>query len=78
MVNTTRTETTLDDFETTARTKDHGILGHSDVLECNVTVTVRSIVVAEDGEHALDGDAGRVCGNDHHGLLLVHVLVVGV
>ena len=42
-----------------------------------MAVAVGGVVVAEDGEHAVDGDARGGVGDEDDGLLLVFVGVVG-
>jgi hypothetical protein len=78
VVDTARAETTLNDFETAAFTKDHVASGNADVLKCNVAVTVGCVVEAHDGQHAVHGDTGNVVGDEDDGLLLVLVTIVWV
>lgn len=78
MMDTSWAETTLDDLEAAARTKDHVLGRHADIVEGDLTVTVGCIVVAEDREHALDLDAGEIVRDQDDGLLKVGVLVVRV
>lgn len=47
VVNTPGTETALNNLEPAAWAKDHAALRHADIIEAEVTVTVRSIVIAE-------------------------------
>lgn len=65
MVDSAWAETALDDLETSAWTKNHEVVGDTDVLEGNVTVSVGSIVEAEDGKHTLDGDTRGGGWDDH-------------
>ena len=51
---------------------------HADVVECNVAVTVWSVVEAHDRQHAVDLDARRIVRDEYDRLLLVHIGVVGV
>lgn len=76
MVNATRAQTSLNNLETTALAQDDVFHRHADVLEEDVTVTVRGIIVAKDTEHAVNGDAGGVGGNEDDALLLVGAGVV--
>jgi hypothetical protein len=46
---------------------------NTDILESDVTVSVRGIVVTEDTEHAVDGDTGSVVWDEDDRLLLVCV-----
>ena len=78
MMNPPRTQSSLNNLEPASGAKDHVSVGNAHVFECDVPMPVRGVVVAEDGEHALDGDAGRACGHNHHGLLAVGVFVAGV
>lgn len=54
------------------------IQGHADVLEEDVTVTVRGVIIAKDAKHAVDGDSRGVCWDEDDTLLLVGAGVVGV
>jgi hypothetical protein len=71
-------KTTLDDLETAALAEDHVAGGHAHILKSNVAVTVRCVVEAEDGQHAVDSDTRDVIGDEDDGLLLVLVGVLGV
>ena len=68
----------MDDLETTALAKNNVIQWHTDVLEEDVAVAVRGVVVAKDTEHAVDGDSRGVCRNEDDALLLVWAGVVWV
>ena len=76
MVDTTRTKTALNNLEATALTKNDVIQRYANVLERDVTVTVRSIIVAKDTQHTVDGDSGGVCWYENDTLLLVRAGVV--
>lgn len=78
VVNTSGAQTALDDFEAAALAEDHVGGRDAHVVEGDVAVAVGGIVVAEDGEHAVYGDAGGVVGDEDDGLLLVFVGVIGV
>ncbi len=52
--------------------------GDADVLELDLHVAVRGVVIAEDGERALDRDARRVERHQHHRLLAGACRRVGV
>ena len=78
MVDTAGTKTSLDDFKAAAFAEDHVRGGDTHVIEGDVAVTVGGIVVTEHGEHAVDGDAGGVVGDEDDGLLLVFVGVLCV
>jgi hypothetical protein len=56
-MNTTRTKTALNDFEPTARAKNHIAGGDSNIVEDELAVSVRSIIVTIDRKHTLDCDA---------------------
>ena len=77
-MDTTRSKTALDDFETAALAKDEVRGGHADVLEADMAVAVGRIVVAVDRQHAVDGDSGGLGGDEDDGLLPVRVGVAGV
>ena len=68
----------LDDFEAAALAEDHVGGGHADVVEGDVAVTVRGVVEAVHAQHAVDGDAGGLGGDEDDGLLLVDRGVFGV
>ena len=68
----------LDDLETSALAEDHVGGRHPHVGEGDVPVAVRRVVEAHHGQHAVDGHAGGVAGDEDDGLLLVFVRVVGV
>lgn len=68
----------LDDFEAAAFAQDHAGGGDADIVEADVAVAVGGVVVAVDGQHAVDGDAGGVGGDEEDGLLAVGVAVGGV
>lgn len=76
VVNATRAQTSLNDLETTTLAQDDVLQRHADVLEEDVTVAVRGIIVAKDTEHAVDGDAGGISWNEDDALLLVGAGVV--
>jgi len=78
VVDASRSQTPLDDLETTALAKNHVASRHAYVVECDVAVAVGGVVVAEDGEHAVDGDARGVVRHENHGLLPILVRVVGI
>lgn len=60
VMNTSWAKSTLDDLETTTRAENHVGSWNANVLECEMTVTVRSIVVSVDRQHSVDGDAWGV------------------
>ena len=68
----------MDDLEATSGTKDHVLCWYSNVVELQVAVTVRCIIVSEDGQHAFNSDAGSGGWNEDDGLLEVWVLILGV
>lgn len=78
VVDPSRAEATLDDLEAAALAEDEVAGRHADILERDVAVAVGRVVVAVDGHHAVDGDAGRVGRHEDDGLLLVGVLVGGI
>lgn len=71
-------EAALDDLEAAAGAEDHTGVWDADVFKGDVAVAVGGVVVAHYREHALDGYAGGVGVDEHDGLLLVGVLVLGV
>jgi len=78
MVDTAGSKTALDDLETTASAEDHAAIWYANIVEADVAVTVRGVVVAEHGQHTVDGDTGGVGGDEHDGLLFVRVGVCGI
>ena len=72
----TRAKTALNNLEATALTKNDVIQRYANVLERDVTVTVRSIIVAKDTQHTVDGDSGGVGWYENDTLLLVRAGVV--
>ena len=71
-------QTALDDFETPAGAEHHVGFVDADVGEGDLAVAVGGVVEAEDGEHAVDGDAGGGGVDKDDGLLAVGVGVGGV
>jgi hypothetical protein len=53
-MNTSGTKTTLNDLESSARAKNHVASWDTNVLKANMTMSVRSIIVAVNGQHSLD------------------------
>jgi hypothetical protein len=78
VVDTARSKTALDNLETAALTENHVRDGDADVVENDVAVAVRSVIVTIDVQHAFHGDTREAGGYEDHGLLAVGVLVVGV
>ena len=66
-----RAEPSLRDLEAAAFAEQHVRRRHAHVLERDLRVPVRRIVVAEHRQHAADGDARRVHRHEDHRLLLV-------
>lgn len=71
-------KTTLDDLKAAALSKNHVLCRHTDIVEGDVAVAVWGVIVAENTQHAVDGDTGGVVGDQNDGLLLVDILVAGV
>jgi hypothetical protein len=59
-MNTSRTQTALDDFESSARAKNHVARWYSNILEGNVTMSVGSIIITVNGQHSLDLDTRSI------------------
>ena len=74
-MNTPRAKTALNDFESTARTKNDVAHWYAYVLERQVTVSVRSIIITINRQHSVDGDTWSVGWNKNDGLLSVNILV---
>lgn len=75
VMNTSGSKTTLDDLKTSTRAKNHIRSGDANILESDMAVSVRSIIVTVDRQHPVDGDAWSVGWDQYNGLLLVWVLV---
>ncbi len=76
VVDPSRAQTSLHDFVTSALAQDNGFVrAHSHVLERDVSVTVRRVVVPVHAEHAVHGNSRRVGRHEQHALLLVLVRV---
>jgi len=73
VVDTAWSQTALDDLEATAGAQNHTAIWYTDVVKTDVAVTVRGVVIAEHGQHAVDGDTGGVRWYEHDGLLAVGV-----
>ena len=57
MVYPSRTQPTLDDLKAPALAQHHIRRWYADVVEEDVSVAVRCVVVPEYGEHAVDSDS---------------------
>jgi len=77
-MDTTGPETSLDNLKASAFSEHNAVQGDADVLEDDVTVTVRRIIISKYTEHTMNRDTGCVGWNQHNRLLLVHALVVRV
>lgn len=78
VVDTAGSKTTLDDLETTAFAEDEVVNGYANILERDVTMAVRSVIIPKNTEGTVDGDTGGIGRNEHDRLLLVRVLVCGI
>lgn len=78
MVNTAGSKSALDNLKTTTLAEDEVASGHANILEANVAMAVRGVIVAVDVQHAVDGNALGFRRDQNNGLLLVGVLVVGI
>jgi hypothetical protein len=76
MMDPSRPETALNDLKPTALTQHHVRSRDPDVVEDDVSVTVRRVVVPEDGKHAVDPDSWGRRGDKDDGLPLVHFGVI--
>lgn len=77
-MNTARSKTSLNNFEATSFAENHVANRNSDIVEANVAVAMRGIIVAVDLEHSVDGDTRSVGRHKHDRLLLVDILVIGI
>lgn len=78
VVDTSGSETALDDLETTALAEEKVLGRDTDVAEVDFAVTVRCVVKAIDIEGAKNSDTRGVGRNQDHGLLLVRAWVFGI
>ena len=70
-MNASRAKSALGDLEAAPLTEQHVRRRYAHVLEHNLRMSVRRIVVAEHGEHPANGHAWRVHRHENHRLLLV-------
>jgi len=78
VVNTTGSETTLSDFETTTFSEEDVVDWNAYVVEFDLSVTVRSIVVSKDRQHTVNSNTFGVGWYENHGLLPVHVVAIWI
>src|SRR5687768_14580366 len=78
MMDSAGTKTTLDDLEPTALAQHHARYGHTNVMEREMAVAVRRIIIAVDLKHTVNGNAGSISRDKDNRLLPVRVLVVGI
>jgi hypothetical protein len=78
MMDTAGSKTALDDLEATSLAENHVALVYPDILERNVSVAVRRIVKANDGQHTLNGHARSVGRHQNDRLLAMLVGVGGI
>jgi len=71
-------EASLNDLEALTLAEHNAVQRDADVLEDDVAVTVRRIIISKDTKHTVNRDTRCVGWNQHDRLLLVHTLVVGV
>jgi hypothetical protein len=78
VVDAAGTQTALDDLEAAPFAQHELRCRHPDVVEADVAVAVRGVVVAVHVQHAVDGDAGKAGRYQDDGLLPVGVRVARV
>src|SRR5208337_1259956 len=71
VMNATRAEPALRDFETAPRSGDDVVERYPDIGEANLAVTEGRVIGSKHGYHALDLDAGSVERHQNHGMTLV-------
>ena len=76
VVNSPGPQPALDDFEPAALTEDHVGRGDADIVEEELAVAVRRVVVPKHRQHALGADPRRVGRDEDDRLPLVHLWVV--
>ena len=78
MVDSTRSETTLDDLESSAPSSDQVVLGDDDILVDDLAVSLGRIVVSKHRKRTDNRDSGVVGRDDDDGLPRVGGRVEGV
>src|SRR5688572_32148599 len=70
-MNAPGSEASLRDLEAAPLAEQHVRHRHAHVLELDLRMSVRGIVIAKDRQHPLDRDAGRLERDEDHRLTLV-------
>jgi hypothetical protein len=64
MMDTARAQTTLHNLKTTARAKNQGGNWYANVVECDMTVSVRGVVESVNRQHSVDSNTRGVCWDE--------------
>lgn len=79
-MDTTRSKTTLDNFEASTRAENHVAGRDADVIERDMAVAMRGIIKADNRKHTINRDSSSVGGyeNDRLPFILVRVGRIGL
>lgn len=75
VMDTSGAKTTLNNLESTARAENHVGSWNANILESEMAMSVRSIIITVDRQHPIDGDTWGISWNQDNRLLLVWILV---
>ena len=75
VMDTTWPESSLNNLETSALSKNHIRRWHAHVLKRNVSMSMRCVVVSEHAQRPLDGNSGGIGRHENDRLLPVHILI---
>lgn len=78
MVDASWAKSTLDDLEPAPFAQNYVAHWDPDVVEADMSVSMRGIIVAIDVQHTVNSHALGVCRNKDNGLLAIGVLVLWV
>lgn len=78
VMNSSWTKAALNNLKTPALAEDHVFRWDADIFKRDVAMAVRRVVIAEDGQHAMDGDSRCTSGDKNHRLLVMGIRVFGI
>ena len=78
MMNPTRSKSALHDFKASSFTKNQIRSRYTHVLKCDMSMSVRSVIVAEYGEHPFERDTRCMGGHQDDRLLPVWIRIVRI
>lgn len=73
MMDSTRSKSPLDNFESSTFSQDHAGCRDPDILERDLGMTMWSVVIAIDRKHALNGDTRGSGWNEEHRVLFIRI-----